>query len=137
MVAKQETKHAVGRPTKYRSEYCKRVVDLSRDGLSVAELALDIGVARQTLYTWMDAHPEFLDAMSRARDYSLAWWERKAREGIVNEKGRAINAALWGKIMSARFPDDYRKRKEIEVSGHLGWEAFMREAGELEEGAPQ
>ena len=35
-----------GRPTDYRPEYCERVIELGRLGMSVVEMAADIGVAR-------------------------------------------------------------------------------------------
>ena len=103
-----------GRPTAYKPEFCDTVINLGADGCSLTEMASELGVSRQTVYAWMDEHPEFLDAMTRARTESQAWWERKAREGIISANGVSINAALWSKYMAARFPDDYKEKREIE-----------------------
>ena len=113
-------KRGRGQPTKYRPEFCERVVELAKGGLGVAELGAALNVSERVLYDWKEAHPDFLQAMTHARSFSKAWWETKAREGIVTEGGKAINAALWGKIMSCRFPDDYREKHHLEHTGAGG-----------------
>ena len=75
----------IGRPTNYRPEFCERVVELGSQGYSVAMIIADIGAgSRQTISEWMKAHREFGDAMTRARDLALAWWERKGLENTGN-----------------------------------------------------
>lgn len=98
---------SAGRPTDYDQSLCERVVELGREGKSHAQIAAALDVARQTLYNWQEAHPEFLDAITRARDLSQAWFEDKGQEGLSS---REFNAALWSKQMSARFRDEYSER---------------------------
>ena len=104
----------VGRPTNYRPEYCERVVELGSQGYSVAMIIADIGAgSRQTISEWMKAHREFGDAMTRARDLALAWWERK---GLENTGNRDFNSNLYRIIMMARFGQDgYREKQIIET----------------------
>lgn len=110
------TKHAGGRPTDYRPEFCDRVIELGREGKSRAEIASALDCSRQTLATWEKVHPEFLDALQRAKDEELAWWEGKAREGL--DKGSAFNAAIWAKSVNGRFPNEpYRERHELSGAG--------------------
>lgn len=110
-----------GRPTDYRPEYCERAIELGRLGKSKAQIAAEFDVSRQTLDNWIDAHPEFLDAMARARDLALAWWEDQGQGGI--HLGGQFNANLWSRSMAARFPDDYTERKHLkqEHSGEVGF----------------
>lgn len=96
-----------GRPTDYRTEYCERVVELGREGKSHAQIAAELDVARQTLHNWAEAHPEFLDAITRARDLAQAWFEDKGQGGLEEPK---FNAGLWDKQMRARFPKEYSER---------------------------
>lgn len=96
-----------GRPTDYSPGLCGRVVELGRLGKSHAQIAADLDVSRQTLYNWQEAHPEFLDAITYARDLAQAWFEDKGQEGL-SDKG--FNASLWAKQMSARFRDEYAER---------------------------
>ena len=67
----------IGRPTNYKPEYCQRAIDLGNQGYSLAMIIADIGAgSRQTIENWKKAHPEFLDAITRAHELALAYWER-------------------------------------------------------------
>ena len=84
----------IGRPTKFREEYCDLVCDLAAEGKGPAEWAYEIGVDRVTLYRWAETHSTFATAIARAKDYEQAAWERLARENI---KDRNFNAQVWSK----------------------------------------
>jgi hypothetical protein len=100
-----------GRPSKYDPKYCERVIELGKQGMSVVEMACAIGVARSTLETeWTKAHPDFSEAFARAREESQAWWERTGREGMLS---KSIDAAIFSRSMSARFPHDWREKQLI------------------------
>lgn len=102
-----------GRPSKYKPEYCEAVEAWGKEGLSITEMAAELNVTRQTLYIWADQHPEFFDAFTRAKEFSLSWWERQARIGLYNKDGVSLNASLWSRSMAARFPADYTERKDF------------------------
>ena len=71
---------AGGRPTDYKPEYCDRVIQLGKEGASIVEMACEIGVDRKTLEKiWPEAHEEFFQAFTYARQWSQVWWERKGR----------------------------------------------------------
>lgn len=106
-----------GRPTDYRSEYCQRVVELAREGMSLTEIACELDCSRQSLYAWGETHSEFSDALARARQECQAWWERKGRDGLATP---GFNASLWGKNVSCRFPDDWTDKTKQEHSGPNG-----------------
>lgn len=104
----------VGRPTAYDHTYCAKVLEWGRAGKSRAWIASEIGVVRQTLHNWEEAHPEFLDAMTRARDLAQRWWEDAGQEGLADPK---FNASVYGKSMAARFPDDWRDKTDVTHKG--------------------
>lgn len=106
-----------GRPTDYLPEYCEQVIELGRQGKSKAQIAAALDVARMTLDNWAAVHPEFLDAITRARDLSMAWWEDKGQGGLDTS---GFNASLWSRSMAARFPDDYTERQKRELTGKDG-----------------
>lgn len=106
-----------GRPTDYRDEYCDTVIALGREGKSKVQIAVALGVVRQTLDNWTEQHPEFLDAMTRAREESQAWWEDKGQTGL---EGQGFNASLWAKNVSCRFPQDWTDKSKHEHSGPDG-----------------
>lgn len=106
-----------GRPEEYKPEYCEKVIELGRLGYSHAMIAAELDVARQTLHNWSDRHPEFLDAITRARDLAQAWFELKGMNGLETP---GFNASLWAKQVSCRFPDDYTEKSKTELTGANG-----------------
>lgn len=113
---------AAGRPSEYRPEYCERVIELGRLGMSVVEMASEIGVSRTTLETsWTAAHPEFLRALGLARECSQAWWESMGRSNLImNKDAGTFQASVWSRSMAARFPKDWRENKGVELTGKDG-----------------
>lgn len=104
----------VGRPTDYDPAYCEAVIEYGRAGKSRAWIASELCVVRQTLHNWEDAHPEFLDAMMRAKDLAQRWWEDAGQDGLADPK---FNASVYGKSMAARFPEDWREKAEVSHKG--------------------
>lgn len=116
-----------GRPTDYRPEYCERIVALGNEGASVVEMAYECGCTKQTLLNWTEAHPEFLDAFTRAKTASQVWWERKGRVGM-EKSSQEFQASIWSRSMAARFPEDWRETKATELSGPNGSPITVRKA---------
>lgn len=109
----------MGRPTKYDPSFCEEIIEYGRMGFSKAEMANAFDVIRETLDEWAKRYPDFSDALTRATEYSFAWWEDKARSGI--HMGSGFNAALWAKSMAGRFPrETYREDKRVELTGANG-----------------
>jgi hypothetical protein len=107
----------VGRPSKYKPEYCEQALELGKAGKSKAQIAARLGVSRPTLDAWTEEHPEFLYAVNRARDLALAWWEDQGQDGLTADK---FNATAFIFQVKNRFRDDYRDKHEVENSGELG-----------------
>jgi hypothetical protein len=105
-----------GRPTDYKPEYCDLVLQWGRDGKSKAWMAAELDVTRQTLENWEKAHPEFLDAITRAMLKSQQWWEDKGQTGITLQ---GFGASVWSRSMAARFPDDWREKTETKQTVDL------------------
>jgi len=107
----------MSRPSLYKPEYCDRVVELGAAGASVVEMAHEIGVSRNTLETnWPAEHPEFLEALTRAREASQTWWEKTGRTNLMTS---GFQASVWSRSMAARFPRDWRERRDdtLKVGG--------------------
>jgi hypothetical protein len=108
----------MGRPSDYDPTFCEMVIELGKQGASVVEMAVEIGVSRNTLETnWPAAHPEFLEAFTHARECSQAWWEKTGRVGMI---GKDIDSSIWSRSMAARFPRDWREVKGTELTGKDG-----------------
>ena len=102
---------AGGRPTDYRVEFCEQIIEMGKLGYSQTEMASEIGVSKQTFYSWRDTYKEFLDAIQLARTHSQCWWERKGREDLNADK---FHSAVYNKRIAGMFPDDYMDKSKQE-----------------------
>mgnify|MGYP006268994413 CR=1 FL=1 len=116
--AKAPAKRPVGRPSSYRREYCEEVIELGKQGKSLAGIAAAFDVDKASVIRWRDEHPDFRTALAKAMTYSQEWWERLGLEGMQNNK--QFNALVWKISMQARFREDYTERRVQEVSGPGG-----------------
>jgi hypothetical protein len=105
-----------GRPTKYKPEYCKMVVDWGKQGKSKAWICASLECTDQTLRNWQEAHPDFLEAMAISQKYSQMWWEDAGQIGM---QGKTIDASIWSRSMAARFPNDWRESTKVENETNL------------------
>ncbi len=105
-----------GQPTKYKPEYCQMVKDHMSKGYSLESFCAIVDVGKQTLYSWIDAEPEFSDACELSREKARLYWEQKGIEG-VNGKIRNFNAGVWTFWMKNRFKwhDNVQVTQDIKV----------------------
>jgi hypothetical protein len=74
------------------------VVELGREGLSRAEIAVQLGAGLRQFAVWAARHPEFDHALDLAETEALAWWRRLPREAVM--KGDVFHATVWAKAMA-------------------------------------
>jgi hypothetical protein len=101
----------IGRPTKYREEFCGRVIELGAQGKSKAQMAATLGIARENFDDWEKRHERFRHAVKCACNLSLAWWEDRGQRGMG--EGKEFNAVAFIFQMKNRFRDDYSDRSEV------------------------
>jgi transposase len=114
-----------GRPSEYDAAYCKEAEAFLSEGFSVAALAGKLGVAKQTIYNWIDAHPEFMDAVKVGQAKAVLWWEERNRHMAVTGEG---NATLIVFGLKNRASDEWRESKSTEISGPNGGPINLRKA---------
>lgn len=100
MGQKKEKKHPGGRPTIYDPSYADILPDLFKDGQSVIEVCVELGIHKDTFYEWCGKHKEFSDAYALGLMYSEAWWQRLGRAGAAGAK---VNPPMWRMNMMNRF----------------------------------
>lgn len=115
----------IGRPTDYRPEYCETVVDLGKQGKSVAQMCAHFDISRQTIDNWAAANPAFLEAFNRAKVHMQAKLEEIGFDGLTSKD---FNAPVWKKTMEARFREDYTERREHDVRQQV---VIAKEASDL------
>jgi len=109
----------VGRPSEYDPSVCDKVIEWGLQGYSKTQMCRELGISRNCLYEWAKAHTDFNDTLLVAMVNSEAFWEDKALDGI-DQPTKEFNTGLFGKIMSARFPETYRETTNTQHSGLNG-----------------
>lgn len=104
-----------GRPSLYKEEYCRELIEHMKEGFSLESFAGKIGVCKDSLYAWRDAHDEFSDAIKRGQAASQYKWEYKLSQSVDN---REINATSVYFALKCRF--GYKETTAHEHSGPDG-----------------
>ena len=73
-------------------------------GFSLSAFAGSIKQSRETVYDWIGKHPEFSDAVSRARSMRLVPWEEKL---LKCEKGADVAATIFA--LKNADPEEWRE----------------------------
>lgn len=112
----------------------------ARDGLTDEQIAYNVGIRRPTLYEWKKSHPDISDALKKGkevvdREVESALLKRAKGfiaedvtettddEGTITKTVRrevppdTTAAIFW---LKNRKPDEWRDRKETELSGGVG-----------------
>jgi len=137
-----------GRPTDYRPEYCQQIIDffnvpatkvlktkeLDKSGELVetertvandlpilAAFCCLLGVHRDTLHEWATRHPEFSDAVKKAKEH---------QERILVANGMQGYYDKTFAIFTAKNLIGWRDKLEIDAKVDLGLADAMREARE-------
>lgn len=110
----QKPANPVGRPTKYKPEYCQKLIKHMSKGLSFECFGATIGVARDAVYEWPKKHPEFAEAKAAALDASLLWWEEQGQKGMwVDKEGPVLNNTIW--VFSMKNRHGWRDNRDMNV----------------------
>mgnify|MGYP003390327182 FL=1 len=112
----QDDRHPGGRPSKYDPAFCEKVVEWGKLGKSRSWMASRLDVSHQTVINWEHAHPEFLEAMTRAEAHAQAHWEDLGHDNIMMH---GFNSSVWSRSMAARFPKHWREKTAV-VGGDEG-----------------
>jgi hypothetical protein len=97
-------KHPGGRPTKYDPKFHpKDFIEQSKNGKTLAQIALTWDLNRDTIHEWKKKHPKFSDAVKKGRQFCEAWYMNlglAAMLGQAKSDGKPINVNLSDKIES-------------------------------------
>lgn len=112
-------KAKVGRPSKYDISYCEIAIECGKQGYSLVEIAVEIGVRRETLYNWMEAHEDFFNAIKTAQEFAAAYLHKQFRKMAQGQiPGGNPTSLIF--LAKNQAPQDFRDRKEHELTGPGG-----------------
>ncbi len=116
----------MGRPSDYKPEYCELVIEEMRHGKCLREFTALVKSTSKTVYSWMDKHPDFLNAVEIGRNLSYKWWVEQGRNGLfdtstvetgpdgtVTKSFAKINSRIYELFMHNMF--DWSKKQSVEA----------------------
>lgn len=106
-------KRPIGRPSKYRPEFCQAVIEDGRLGFSLSAFAGGIEVDRDTITEWRKVHPEFDQACKTAKAVRARFLEGGMMERDI--PAPAMNARKFALVNCAE--DDWRSETTLK---HVG-----------------
>lgn len=138
-----QKKHPGGRPTRYHAEWIpKYAASLVRQGLTYAQIAKELGIARSTFNKWLTEKPEFSEALEKAQEAPNDQVRRALFERAIGfehpeekiqydqQRGEFVRTMTTKKYppetAAAKFwlinkaPDEFAERQEVEHSGPDG-----------------
>ena len=126
MIEQKETiKGKVGRPTKYKEEYCEMLIEHMSEGYSFDSFGGIIEVDETTLYEWEKTHKEFSLSKSIGTQKSMVWWEKVGRKGMINEIP-FFNDRIWRLNMINRFRSKWSDGTKNENNDKVKTEIIVR-----------
>lgn len=88
--------------SKYKQEYCDKVIAHMSKGQSFESFGGVVGVCHKTLYNWLEAHDEFCIAKSQGELKGLNYWEQVGIAGMVG-KIKGFNPVMWIFVLKCRY----------------------------------
>ncbi|MEY2703414.1 MAG: Salicola phage CGphi29 [Bacteroidota bacterium] len=101
--------YVFGRPTKYRPEYCQKLIEHMKKGFSFKTFAAEVDVTESTLAQWVLENQDFSNAKELGRVYEKAIWDKIVMQCAATGKGNAT-AIIWA--TKNKFPNEYKERNE-------------------------
>lgn len=85
------------------------ILELSKQGASIIELAVALEISRDTFYEISKRDSYFSDTIKKCKDLSEAWWTKKGR---VNLENKDFNYTGWYMNMKNRF--NWADKQEVD-----------------------
>jgi hypothetical protein len=105
----------MGRPSKYKKEYCEMLIEHMSTGLSFESFAGIVRVNRDTVHEWAKVHQDFSEAKKIGMSLALLKWEKIGMEGMyMGSKDNPFNPTVW--IFSMKNKFNWSDRKEVEIN---------------------
>ena len=100
---------------KYDPKFCQLVIDIGERGGSLAEMAQECGVLRDTMMIWAKEIEPFGRAIQIAKQAAQVVWEKKGLDATFG-KTPGFNATSYIFNMKNRFGHDYSDVSRVDVN---------------------
>ena len=104
----------VGRPTKYKPEYCEKLVEHMQQGFSFESFASVAKTCKDTVYHWVNQHPEFSEAKKRGTAHLEIFYTRM---GMNLAQGEYKNGSATAWIYLTKNILKWTDRSDLKITG--------------------
>lgn len=129
-----EDKLKTGAPTKLDDKSYRQALKLAAEGLTEAKICNILEVCEKTITNWKNQNPEFLRALTEAKDYPdesvkkslyrrASGYTRKVEKLTGRGEVVIINEEVLPDVTAAKFwlmnrkKEEWREKQEVEVTG--------------------
>lgn len=102
----------IGRPSKWKDEYCQMLISHMNQGFSFASFAGVISVSKECIYNWEKTKPSFSDASKKGEALSLLRNEQILMGIAIGKVKGNVAAQIF--IMKNRF--GWRDKLDAEIT---------------------
>jgi hypothetical protein len=95
--------YVFGRPSLYEPRFCQMAIDAMGRGHSLTGFAGIAGIDKATVYRWIGEHPDFREAIEKARCARVTMLETKL---LTTKVGVGVTAAIFA--LKNADPDEYK-----------------------------
>lgn len=99
----------------YKKEFCQKLVEYMKTGLSFESFGAEVDASKQTLYNWLEKHTEFVDARRKGESYARQQWERWGIQGMTNQIP-FFNGHIWAFGMKNKFREEWKDQVDVHES---------------------
>lgn len=112
-----------GAPTKYKPEYCDKLISLMKQGFSVQAVAAELEVNQDTVFEWIKKQPRFSEAYKKGKMFQHIWWEKAGRAIALGAQtkefdSKRANPTIF--IWMSKNLLGWKDKQQIELSGPDG-----------------
>ena len=99
-------------------EWEDTIINLSKEGASIVELAVELDISRNTLKALSERNEYFLNTIKKCKRYCEAWWLSKGRTELDNKD---FSYTGWYMNMKNRFgwADKQENKNENTHTGEI------------------
>jgi len=111
--------------SKYKPEYCEKLVEHMKRGFSYETFGTEIRCGRSTMYEWEALHEDWATAKRRAIEEAQKFFESRliakiAGQDLPGFDSRKVDTACLIFALKTRFHKTYGEKKDVKVEGIIG-----------------
>ena len=126
-IKRKKKKSNVGRPTIMTESTLKKLEEAFSFGANDLQACLYADISHQTLYTYQNEHPEFIDRKNRLKENVKLHAKRNVSKAVIGT-GKSDGDIDTSKYVLDRTDKDFRPKNKLEIEGVLSREEMEEQA---------